>query len=42
MNKGGDRGRKEISEEGRREVKESHNKRIYKEMMSIGWNIGKR
>jgi len=28
--------------EGVREVKESDNKRIYKEMMSICWNIGKR
>jgi len=41
-----DRGRNEISEERRREVKESDNDRIYKEMISIcwniGWNIGKR
>jgi len=37
-----DRGRKEISEERRREEKESDNDMTYKEMISIRWNIGKR
>ena len=37
-----DKERKEISEERRREVEESDNYMTYKEMISIGWNIGKR
>jgi len=35
-------GRKEISEERRREVEESDNDRTYKEMISTRLNIGKR
>ena len=38
-----DRGRKEISEERRREVEESDNDRTYKEMILMGWKTrGKR
>jgi len=40
--KGRKEGMKEISEEGRREVKKSNNERRYKEMMSIRWKIGNR
>jgi len=34
-----DRGRKEISEERRREVEESNNDKTYKEIISMGCNI---